>query len=257
MISNKNIKAEHPNIEFYYEDIMDYIKKHKMNLDLENNSKHTYNEILKNEYQKYTILGQKIWNQYSHNEWKQIWNNTFFSYCWPENNNILYIVLHYSTRTNDHIYRWTNQKHLKNPNCKLCNKEEDIIHHYIFCKRNKRIWKHFQRYYHKLTQKDYTALEHILTHFASSLLSKTNKLFLMITNTILTHIWKTRNRLQFDDTIISTTNTVINVTNDLKNIIHTHYKKHFIQATLHEFKTNFCINDTLCTLTNDSLTILL
>ena len=35
MISNKNIKAEHPNIEFYYEDIMDYIKKHKMNLDLE------------------------------------------------------------------------------------------------------------------------------------------------------------------------------------------------------------------------------
>ena len=124
-------------IEFYYEDIMDYIKKHKKILDLESNLINIYNEILKNEYQKYTILGQNIWNQYSNNDWKQIWNNTFFSYCWPENNNILYMLLDYSARTNDHIYRWTNQKHLKNPNCKLCDEKEDIMHLYISCKRNK------------------------------------------------------------------------------------------------------------------------
>ena len=172
---------------------MDYIKKHKKILDFESNSKNIYNEILKNEYQKYKILGQTIWN---HNAWRHIWNNTFFSYCWPENNNMLYMILHYSTRTNDHIYRWTNQKHLKNPNCRLCNNKEDVIHLSFSCKRSKRISKHFQKYYYKLTQRDYTPLEHILTQSASSIPSKTKKILLTITNTILTHIWKTRNRRQ-------------------------------------------------------------
>ena len=87
-----------------------------MILECENNSKNICNEILKKQYQKYTILGQNIWNQYSRNEWKQIWKNTFFSYCWPENNNILYMLLHFATRTNDSIFRWINQEHLKNPN---------------------------------------------------------------------------------------------------------------------------------------------
>ena len=85
--------------------------------------------------------------------------------------------------------------------------------------------------------------------------SETKKLLLTITNTILTHIWKTRNRLQFDNTIIPNTNTIRNIKNNLKNIIRTYYKQHLIQNTLREFMTNFCINDTLCTLTNDSLTI--
>ena len=166
------------------------------------------------------------------------------------------MLLHFATRTNDSIFRWTNQEHLKNPNCKLCHKKEDIIHLYISCKRSKRIWKHFQKYYQKLTQKNYTPLEHILTHSASSLSSKTKKLLLTITNTILTYIWKTRNRLQFDNTIRPTTNTIINIKNDLKNVIRTHYKQHYTQNTLLEFKTNFCINESLCTLTKDTLTVM-
>ena len=80
---------------------------------------------------------------------------------------------------------------------------------------------------------------------------------LTLTATILTHIWKTRNRLQFDDTIIPATNTIINIKNELKNIIQTHYKQHAINNTLDEFKSNFCINNTLCTLANNSLTLLL
>ena len=97
----------------------------------------------------------------------------------------------------------------------------------------------------------------ILTISAISLTPKTRKLVLILTTTILTHIWKTRNRLQFDDTIIPTTNTVINIKNNLKNIIQSHYKQHNISNTLDEIKTNFCIKNTLCTLTNDSLTLLL
>ena len=47
------------------------------------------------------------------------------------------------------------------------------------------------------------------------------KLVLTLTITILTHIWKTRNRLQFHDTIITTTNTIINIKNDVKTYTNT------------------------------------
>ena len=121
--------------------------------------------------------------------------------------------------------------------------------------QDKKIWTHFQKYYRNLAQKEYTPLQHVLSISALSLPSKTKKLVLTLIITILTYIWKTRNRLQFDDTIILKTNTIINA--KLKNIIQTHYKQHSINNTLDEFKTNFCINNSLCTLTNNSLTLLL
>ena len=71
------------------------------------------------------------------------------------------------------------------------------------------------------------------------------------------HIWKTRNKLQFNDTIIPATNVIINIKNELKNIILTHYKHHTINNTLHEFRSNFCINNALCRLTQNSITMLL
>ena len=86
---------------------------------------------------------------------------------------------------------------------------------------------------------------------AISLPPKTKKLVLTLTATILT------NRLQFDDTIIPTTNTIVNIKNDLKNIIQSHYKQHNINNTLDEFKTKFCIKNILCTVNNNSLTLLL
>ena len=178
---------------------------------------------------------------------KQLWKNIFYSYNWPENNNILYKPFHFATRTNDQIYRWTNQKHLKSPNCKLCGKKEDIYHLYIDCKRNKNIWNHFQKYYKNLIQKEYTPLQHILTVSALSLPPKTKKLAL-----IYCHIWKTRNRIQIGNTIIPLTNTIINIKNDLKNFMQTHYKKHVLE---NELKNKFCINNTLCHITGNSLTL--
>ena len=134
------------------------------------------------------------------------------------------MLLHYATRTKDQIYRWTNQKHLKSPKCKLCEKTENIKHLYNDCKQNKKIWTHFQKYYKNLTRREYRSLQHILTISALSLSPKTKTLLLTLTIKILTHIWKTRNRLQFDDTIIPTINTIINIKNDLKSIIQP--KKH-------------------------------
>ena len=169
------------------------------------------------------------------------------------------MLIHYATRTNDRIYRWTNQKHLhcKSPNCKLCDQIENINHLYIHSKRSKKIWKHFQKYYKCLTQKEYTPLQHILTNSAISLPSKTKKLVLTLTITILTLMWKTRNRLQFDDTIKPTANTIINIKIDLKDFLQTHYKQHIINNTIHEFENNFCINNALCTIKQNSLTLLI
>ena len=92
--------------------------------------------MIKLEYHTtYNIPQQSIWDQYLLQiSWNAIWKNTFLSYIRPENNNALYILLHYATRTNDHIFRWTTQKHLKTPKCKLCKNTENIKHLLIDCK---------------------------------------------------------------------------------------------------------------------------
>ena len=45
---------------------------------------------------------------------------------------------------------------------------------------------------------------------------------------------KERNRLQFDNTIIPLTNTIINLKINLKNIIQTHYKKHVLDNRFYQ-----------------------
>ena len=48
----------------------------------------------------------------------------------------------------------------------------------------------------------------------------------------------------------------MNIKNDLKDIIQTHYKKHAINNTTHKFENNFGINNALCTIKKNSLKIL-
>ena len=92
--------------------------------------------MIKLEYHTYNIPQQSIWDQYLLQiPWNAIWKNTFLS----ENNNALYILLHYATRSNGHIFRWTNQNYLKTPKCKLCKNTENIKHLFIDCKRNQKI----------------------------------------------------------------------------------------------------------------------
>ena len=51
------------------------------------------------------------------------------------------------------------------------------------------------------------------------------------------------------------TNTIVNMKNDLKNIIQTHYKKHVLDNTINEFKNNVCINNKFIYVTENSLTL--
>ena len=55
MISNKVIKIENPKIQFYYEDITNYIKKQRHILNLQNNSKIIHKQIIQNQYNSYTL----------------------------------------------------------------------------------------------------------------------------------------------------------------------------------------------------------
>ena len=54
-----------------------------------------------------------------------------------------------------------------------------------------------------------------------------------------------------------TANTTINIKNDLKNIIQTNYKQHTINNILPDFERNFCINNALYTIKQNSLALLL
>ena len=64
MISNNTIKTEKPNINFYYEDIINYLKKQNTILESPKNSRKIYKQIIQNEYKHYIEIGQSRWNQY-------------------------------------------------------------------------------------------------------------------------------------------------------------------------------------------------
>ena len=65
MISNNTVKTEKPNINFYYEDIITYLRKQNAILELPKNSQKIYKQIIQNEYKHYIKIGQSHWNQYS------------------------------------------------------------------------------------------------------------------------------------------------------------------------------------------------
>ena len=58
MISNNTIKTEKPNSNFYYEDIITYVKKQNAILELPKNFRNIYKQIIQNEYKHYIKIGQ-------------------------------------------------------------------------------------------------------------------------------------------------------------------------------------------------------
>ena len=256
LISNNILKTDQPRITFYFKDIITFIKKHPSILDIQRKSKTLYQEIIKLEHDSYNrpiYLG----SVFTTNSMERSMEKILLPHIHGQKITAFYT--HYYTMqieltTTSIDGRIKNT--LKTPKCKVCEKTENIKHVFIDRKGNRKIWTHFQKY-QNLIQKYYIPLQHILSTSAISLLPKTKKLVLTLTTTILTHIWKTRNSLQFDDTIISTTNTIINVKNELKTTIQIHYRQHLLNNTLDEFKINVCINNALCRLTNESLTLLL
>ena len=83
MISNNAIKTEKPNINFYYEDIINYLKKQNTILESPKNSRKIYKQIIQNRTITLEPIPQIPWNE--------SWKNTY-SYNWPENSNIVYLL---------------------------------------------------------------------------------------------------------------------------------------------------------------------
>ena len=56
MISNNTIKTEKPNINFYYEDIITYLRKQNAILELPKNSQKIYKRIIQKELEKHILF---------------------------------------------------------------------------------------------------------------------------------------------------------------------------------------------------------
>ena len=110
-------------------------------------------------------MGQSHWNQYSPQiSSNDLWKNTFYSYSWPENN-IFYFLLDFASKTNDQIYRWTNEKHLKFPNRKLCDKTENLTHLYTDSKKQKNL-----EVFAKILSNSHTKTKYTITTYPNNII---------------------------------------------------------------------------------------
>ena len=63
------------------------------------------------------------------------------------------------------MYKWADQKYLKSPNFKLCDKTEQITHLYIDCKRNKKKLEVFAK-----ISNSHTKTKYIITTYPNNII---------------------------------------------------------------------------------------
>ena len=70
-------------------------------------------------------------------------------------------------------------------------------------------------------------------------------------------IWQSRNNNKYDKKLLPQQTVINEINAQLKTIILVHYKKHKLHDTLDIFRDQFCINEALAKVENNSLIILL
>ena len=187
-------------------------------------------------------------------EFSEIWKNTFISYAQLFCKDLRYRVLHYSTKTNRYMHKCTRDL---NPECDYCRQTEDNIHLFIQCPKIKNIWAYCQSTLTKLTGKNHDTEYHLLTLSVNKLNNHTTKLTLTVIQIIIYEIWESRNNNKYDKTLIPQ-HTIINKINaQLRTIIQTHYKYHKLNKTINIFQEQFCINEAIAKIQNNTLINLL
>lgn len=155
-------------------------------------------------------MGSKQHNIAGEIQWKkripdlpfdQIWKNTFQWCGQPFSNDLHCGLLHYSTKTNDYIHKWWNDK---NPNCNHCGQTEDDLHLFTKCIIVQHVWKHYQPIPTQLLGKTYTSQQHLLTLNVKNSNKNTKKLTLTITQIILYEIWQSRNNINYGNITLNT-----------------------------------------------------
>ena len=139
-------------------------------------------------------------------------------------------------------------------NCKT--KRETILHALYECKDKYKTWKYFIQTINKLNSAaKMTSTNCVLVLNAPVKDKKVKKLLLTIHITILNEIWKARNLLKHQKKVLTNDVIIKKINAKLKEIIRLNFQKHLRQETLETFKKNFCINDTLCSVIGNDLTI--
>ena len=133
------------------------------------------------------------------------------------------------------------------------NQERTILHAPYECTDKYKIWKYFFEVIKKLS----SAAKMISTNCVLILNAlvkdkKTRKLLLTIHITILNEIWKARNLLKHQTKSLTNDVIINKIKTKLREIIRINFQKHLRQET---FKKNFCINEALCSVIGNDLTI--
>ena len=72
---------------------------------------------------------------------------------------------------------------------------------------------------------------------------------------MLNEIWKAENLLKHQKKVLTNDVIIDKINTKLEEIIRINFQKHLSQETLEPFKKHFCINDTLCSIIGNDLTI--
>ena len=161
-----------------------------------------------------------------------------------------YRLLHYSTKTNKYMRQCSRDI---NPQCNYCRQPEDNLHLFTQCVRIRNICKHYLTILTKLTGKNYTPQQHILTLNTLNTNKNTTKLTITIIQIIIYEIWRSRNNYKYENKLLPQRTIISKINGQLNSILLLHYKKHKVQDTLETTNQQFCINEAIAKLQNKTL----
>ena len=132
---------------------MYYIKNENKDIKtIINPTTNIYQKITQEGSKQLKIAGETLWKKHLPTvHFQQIWKITYI-YAQPFCNDLHYRLLHYSTKINEYMPKWTRDI---NPKCDHWGYTEDTIHLFTKCPRIKKIWAHYQQILTKLKEKNY------------------------------------------------------------------------------------------------------
>ena len=74
---------------------------------------------------------------------------------------------------------------------------------------------------------------------------------------IIYEIWESKNNNKYDKTIIQQHTIITKINAQLRNILQTHYKYHKLKKTINTFQEQFCVNEAIAKIQNNTLINLL
>ena len=109
---NNRTKTTHQKTPFYYRDLTYYIKTQNPNIPkLKNETKTIYKSILQKGSQDHIIFGKTLWkNKIQNLDFTKIWKKRYNFYSQTHTADLLYLLLHYATKTNSYIYKISRDK---------------------------------------------------------------------------------------------------------------------------------------------------